>query len=200
MRCLIEVTMPKCSKKYMALVVTRTGLTPEKPWTSILGINLPSVFEYEEWQLLAEELANEAWRHYVVLGDTETRASGGGHYPHWNRLREEANTMWAQFEELPKGPLVSFDITSISFKDDVEAAIKASVDAVCFMEKVDSAIVEYGVPVPEAGVTPKPPGKEPSREGIGLLGTVGVIAIAGAAVWGVVKYTSRNQPQPVEAE
>lgn len=184
--------MAKCSKKYLDLVRTRTGLTPEKPWTSILGINLPSMFEYEEWKSLAEELTEAAHRQFVYLGDLEARTSDGTHHPHWNRLLGESQIVQQQTEALPSALLSAFDPTEMSWKEDVEQAITASVDAACLLEKVDEAIDSYGVPVPSPGVTPKAPAQKPDRDGIGVLGMIGVLALAGAGVYGVIRYTRKE--------
>lgn len=187
--------MARCGKKYMSMVVTQSGLTPEKPWRSFLGINTPSIFEYDEWKVLALELSAAAHKQFRYLGEIEARVSDGAHHPHWNRLLEESNSIQERAGELPDLIGLHFDPTDpgLSHKNEVNDAVSVAVDSVCFLEKVDLAIDAYGVEVPTPGVTPKSPPEKTDREGMGFLGTVGVLAIAGGVVYGVVKYTNREE-------
>lgn len=146
--------MPECSKRYLDLVKTRTGLTPTEPWRSKLGVSMPSPVEYEEWHNLATELTEAAYRHFTVLGDIETRKSDGKHHPKWNEIVGDMNDLRAAEDSLPSflGALWSADA---SWLGDTERAIRVATQAACLMERVDLAIESYDAEVPWSGVTPK---------------------------------------------
>jgi hypothetical protein len=182
----------------MDLVVTQSGLTPEKPWRSLLGISTPSPLEYDEWKVKADDLVSAARKQFYYLGDVESRTSKGTHHPHWNALIDEFNEIQARAEELPGLIGLLFDPTDpgLSHKNEVNDAVAVAVDAACFIEKVDLAIDAYGIEVPKPGVTPTAPALPPDKEGIGVLGFIGALTIAGGVLYGVVKYTQKDRAAP----
>ena len=174
--------MAECSKPYLEIVKTRTGLTPENPWRSKLGISMPSPIEYEEWHALALELTEAMYRHFVVLGDIETRK---GTFPKWNEFVEESNSVRAAASDLPSawGTLLQPDFSWIP---DVERAISVATRAACLMEKIDAALIEYGSELPWSGVTPKGD-DEPSQpsSSFSLFSDLWGIALGAGLLYGV---------------
>lgn len=198
-----------CSKRYMDLVRTVGGLTPEFPWKPIAAGPFelradPSPNEYGEWADLAERLTKEMRYHLHVLGAIEElrfQAEPSRGYPKWNEYFEQSNELVARANDLPGSVAILFqgDFSSIvSLKNGIAEATDISLEAVCLMEKVDNAIAAYGGKAPEIATTGhKKPGGEGG--GIGLLGTIAVVAVGGVLVWGVVRYARRGDKPAIAA-
>ncbi len=187
--------MATCSLDYMALVVTREGLTPKDPFSKILGVEIPpTIDDYSEWKMLAQSLTGQMHSHLIHLGRIEEDKGEG--FPKWNSFVEESNAIRERadglesvleelFQELSEGELF---LTA-----PIQKAIDVAVSAVCLMEQIDGAVLDLGA---QPLSIPPPVGGKGSGNGqgpsLGFLATVGILAITGIVIGGIVWY-SRSQ-------
>lgn len=186
-----------CSKEYMDRVRTISGLNPEHPWTrlEVLGMSLgsgPSPLECDEWQDLAKKLTNQMYDNFYMLGRIEDTK---GEYPKWNEIVDEARELWTAAQGSSGcfvGAIFSTEHATVidANKQQIDDAIEISKRAVCLTERIDNAILAYGFVAPKhmtIGHT-KPPG----TGGMGVLGTLAVVGVAGALVVGAVMIAKRS--------
>lgn len=193
-----------CSADYMALVRTVSGLTPENPYTteSFFGIKLEiaNPQAYGEWRQLARVLSEKTYERLVQLGEVETSKIQKGSqtgYPQWNAHVEEVNRLYNEAHELPDGFGAAVDTKWWS--ENIAGAEQVAIDSACELERLDYAILEYGVSPPGL---PAVGGAKPQPGKMGILGTaltlVGVAA-AGVAVVYVIRASRKSTPAPAPA-
>lgn len=189
--------MATCSPEYLALVRTRGGLTPEKPWSVFLGVDQPSSSEYSEWRALAVELSAEAHRRFAMLGDVELRLNETDPthgFEQWNRYVKQIgegqpNSLPTRVDELPTSLVAVLDPTEMDLIPMTDRAIGLAVESACMLEELDRAIEGYGVTPPANGVSPK---RASDSSGPGVLATIGFLTITGAAIGGAVWLSRRE--------
>lgn len=185
--------MPKCSPEYMALVKTRTGLTPDKPWSSKFGINLPNVQEYEEWRVRAIELVEAVNEKVNFLADVKRARNdteSNERFLQWKAVVNEMQSLRNRVDALGNPAEASAESLldlDMFWTSDTDEAIKISVDAVCLMEIVDAQLRELGAE-PPPGVGSISPGGKPSSGG-SVVGTLVALAVAGGVIYGVVRLS-----------
>lgn len=161
-----------CGDRYKHLLVTARGLTPEKPYTEILGEAVPSPYDVAQWQAVTKAMVDRAWTAHEKLGAIE-QARGRG-YVKYNAFVEQQNALWKSWREHE-----SFWFSSAL--DDVPALVRIGQDAACLLEEIDDAIVSYGE---KPTTTPGKPSAEGSRWGwIAGLAVVGGVLYAGHRGW-----------------
>jgi hypothetical protein len=189
-----------CSEETMKLVRTTGGLTPADPWTalSILGFDVssksgPSPSEYEQWRELTKRLTSVTYEHLYILGKCEEQRGQG--FPAWNEHVEQVKALWEEGQSIENvlGTIFSFEdfSTLTTMTKNVSRMIEICIDAVCEMEAIDGAIMTYGCLAPKEIVTgfDTPGGK---KGGMGVLGTIAVVGVTGALIYGVVVLAKRS--------
>lgn len=206
-----------CSKPYMDLVKTASGLTPDKPWRPLFGhFDLASTFEVLEWRDLAIKLRDDAFRRLYELGDVETavldkRKVGEANYPSYEAMRAVYEPLNAKLNELREG-IDPFDSSTLrdaldtekwfrGSKDFISDLATLSTDIACLLEQIDSEIKKYGVtPRGLPKIVSGGPGKTDGGGGMGILGTAAVLAAGIGAVYLAIVLSRRGSSAPAVKE
>lgn len=189
--------MAECSKEYLALVKTVSGLTPDNPYAvqSFLGVkfDVPNPGAYSEWRQLARVMATKMYDHFVALGEVETTRVQKGEqtgFPQWNAHVDEVNRIYNEAHALPD----SFEAIADTkwWSDHIAEAEQVAIEAACEMERLDYAMLDYHVAPPGL---PTIPGAKPPSPGMGFLDTamvVGVVGVVGVAVFYAIRASRKS--------
>lgn len=196
-----------CSKPYLDLVKTASGLTPDHPWEPLFGmVDVAGTGEVLEWRDLAIKLRDDAYRRLYELGDIETglidqRKPGEALYPSYQAMREVYEPLNAKLNELRQAidPLDLRDALDPEkwfrgAKDFISDLSSLSVEIACEMETIDAEIKKYGItPRGLPKIVSGGPGKTDtgSSSGMGILGTAAVLAAGIGAVYLAIVLSRR---------
>ncbi len=136
--------MPACGERYRYLLKTGSGLTPDSPYTKVLGEEVPNPYNYHEWKEAAELMWSRAWDALQRLGEIETKLGKG--WPKWNEVQPTYERTREAFDKLPNVMLVA-PITGVPL------AIKVAEDFACVLDMADTAIEGYGHKATSGGAT-----------------------------------------------
>ncbi len=141
-----------CGDKYLGLLVTASGFTPDNP-SGVQWYSVPTVWVYEEWWARANQLgvrANEHWDRLVSietkLGQTDQREAV---QPAYDAMVEKVNALQA-----PLAAMFRPDV--LTWTAPIDNAIEAGRDAICVLELVDDAIEKLGKKPPAIPTAPRP--------------------------------------------
>jgi len=162
-----------CSKKYMDLVVTVDGLTPDNP----AGL-VASNFDYSEWRELAGRLGIRAQIHLERLKELNKSEESTERS---NQLIDEFNALVQQIDGLPSFWSLQTTLSAIG------QAVSASTQAACLLEAIDKEIKAAGGTPPS-----EPVARKSATEVFDFASIVNVAIVAGLAyaAFRVVKATS----------
>lgn len=135
-----------CGDRYLHLLVTAKGYTPENPWGAVLIIS-----DYGEWHDLAGKMVSAVNVHMATLQAVEARE--GLPLPEFNRLSAEWSALLSHYDALPSFLLVVSESKT-------QRAKEVAIEAACVLEQIDAAIESYGEKppvVPGPGRAPKAP-------------------------------------------
>ncbi len=186
-----------CGDKYAHLVRTANGLTAKKRSASMLSTE----HDYLNWFDAANELRSKVNRQWSLLRKAEIEREQGT--PLSDELRGPINGYIEATASLP----VPWDIwqTAPELLDPaprIDLAVDVMVMGTCELEKIDDAMLSLGVPVPEVPGPKKTPGAAKGISGIvDSVTTVAILALVGAAAYGVAKLVIQARKQaPALAE
>lgn len=174
--------------RYRYLVKTSTGLTPESPYTMVLGEAVPNPFDCFAWRTLAHQLVDKTWSAFVKMGELEDAEVKAGRLlwadSTWNGLNDHVVGLYKKKDEE--------DLLCATPIDGVPRAVDLALEAVALLDQIDAArerIKPGSVAKPSApaGGGPTPPGGPPT-----LVDRIAPWAIGAALLVGVYLLERRE--------
>jgi len=144
-----------CGDSLRALAVTSDGYTLDNPYGRFALYT-----DVEGWRALAHAWQARAREHFDFLGEIEKRkapeSATDADYPQWNALVDSWNAL---AEKSPKIDETGGIITGSGVSEAIAFCTALVAEQLCFIERVDKAIVDYGETPPAlpGPVKPAPP-------------------------------------------
>ena len=178
-----------CGEKYAYLIRTDTGLTEKKRCRAYCNET-----DYADWHTAAHGLQTKILKQWAILRKTELEREQG------TALSDASKETIAAYEESTRNlPLPWWSMATHLPAPKVDQAVEVMWMGCCELEKIDEALTELGVEVPEV-----PGPKEGPRQPTILesIQTVAMLGLVGAAVYGIAKLVilSRKKMPLVAAE
>ena len=189
-----------CGDKYASMLVTESGLTPNKPYEWWAGPE-----DYDEWVDVVGNVQRELLRRWTYLLDTERKLSEmaeppvAGPYPERDQLESIMKDFVDQAEGV-HGVLREFVETAVNLEFTWENSIRKAVETgrtgTCVLELIDNAVAYYGRPeLPSSFVTREPgTGDEEGGGGgePGIGGSLVTLALIGGTAYYLWKRKKRR--------
>jgi hypothetical protein len=205
--------MAECpSGRYLSEIVTAGGLTPAHPLEtpeSTLGVNHSlldwsgSENDYAQWSALAGTLLGRlelAWTEFKAW-PTTARMSMEEYRPletemnglrdRWSRMRIPWTTDASAFGTLGWSWGITLPEVSWDSSDEVAQLVQIIVDAQCLRQRLNERLAADGGNPTLPGDT----AHTPSSGGLGILGTIALVAAAGGIVYGGITLVRKFAPR-----
>lgn len=176
-----------CGDKYSHLVRTASGLTARRRYSGIIATE----YHYSDWHDAAMSLLAKVNRQWSLLRKAELEREAG------TPLSDELLAEGAAYSDATRDLPQPWDLTMtgsemVNPEPRIDQAVDVMAMGACQIEKINEALEGLGLPVPEIGPKeqPKPPGIFESIQ------TVAMIALVGAAAYGIAKLVIMSRKQP----
>lgn len=180
-----------CGSKYVHLLVTEDGKTPDDPWTWFAG-----PIDYDEWYDVAYSVRREVFRRWNWILNIEDKLSKlddpqpAEVYPERDQLLFLLEDFQTKLEQLGHVMIEPVKNPEWTWEPAIRRAISTARDGTCVLEKLDEAANYYQrPPLPKSdpgrksGSGKTRGGDESEGGGLGGVLITGLLATGGVLLW-----------------